>query len=134
VNFYAGVGAVFDQLLTQTQQLLGPRGVKGYQMKSASMMSMVLLAMFLAAVGTMYAIKSVNIGGLLPTNFVAAQVINQRCPLHIVRPEWIAGTDQTDILLKWPAAEEKARVALLLFVWILGAGCLCSLVDRKATA
>ena len=96
-------------------------------------MSMVLLAMFLAAVGTKYAIRSVNIGELLPTNFVAAQVINQRCPLHIVRPEWIAGTDQTDILLKWPAAEVKARVALIVLVWILGAGGLCLLVDRKQT-
>jgi len=94
---------------------------------------MALLAMFLAAVGTRYAVGSVKIGGLLPANFVAAQVINQRCPLHIVPPQWIAGSDQTDVLLKWPAAEVKARVGLILFVWILGAGGLCLLVDRKAT-
>ena len=103
-------------------------------MKSASIVSMVLLAMFLAAVGTRYAVGSVNIGGLLPANFVAAQVINQRCPSHIVPPEWIAGSDQTDILLKWPAAEVKARVALVVLLWVLGAGGLCSLVDRKLTA
>jgi hypothetical protein len=101
-------------------------------MKRAAIIGIVMLATFLA-VGTRYAIGSVNIGGLLPTNFVAAQVINQRCPLHIVQPEWIAGRDQTDILLKWPEVEVKARVALLLFVWILGAGGLCSLVDRKPT-
>jgi len=101
-------------------------------MKKAAIIGMVLLATFLA-VGTRYAIGSVNIGGLLPTNFVAAQVINQRCPLHIVPPEWIAGGDQTDILLNWPAAEVKARVGLIVLVWILGAGGLCSLFDRKPT-
>ena len=43
---------------------------------------MVLLVTLLAASGAWYAIGSVNISGLVPTNFVAAQVIKQRCPVH----------------------------------------------------
>jgi hypothetical protein len=68
--------------------------------------------------------------GLLPTNFVAAKVIKQGCRVHLVRPEWVAGKEQTDLLLNWPVAEIKARLTLLLIVWLLGVGDLVRLSAR----
>ena len=100
-------------------------------MKTPSFILMVLLLTLLTASGAWYAIGSVNISGLVPTNFVAAQVIKQRCPVHLVPPEWIAGKDQTDVLLNWPVAEIKARLTLLLIVWLLGVGGLIRLSARS---
>jgi hypothetical protein len=100
-------------------------------MKTPTFIVTVLLVTFLATAGAWYAIGSVNISGLVPTNLVAAQVIKQRCPVHLVRPEWIAGKDQTDILLNWPIAEIKARLTLLFIMWLLGLGGLFFLSARN---
>jgi hypothetical protein len=100
-------------------------------MKTSSLILTVLLLTLAALAGAWYAIGSVNISGLLPTDFMAAQVINQRHPVHLVRPEWVAGKDQTDILLNWPVVEIKARLAFLLVVWLLGVGGLVRLSARS---
>ena len=55
------------------------------------------LLTFVAAAVAWYAGASVNISGLLAANFTAAQVIRERCLFHRIRPEWVAGEDQTDI-------------------------------------
>jgi hypothetical protein len=44
-----------------------------------------------------YAIATGSISELLAASFTAAEVIQERCPLQHVRPEWVAGKDQADI-------------------------------------
>ena|ERR1035438_3106173 len=96
-------------------------------MKVPTLILTALLLTVTAAAGAWYAIGSVNVSGLVPTNFTAAQVIKERCPVHLVRPEWITGKDQMDVLLNWPVAEIKARLTVLLVVWLLGVGALVRL-------
>jgi len=93
-------------------------GVELQQMRTPCLILKVLLVTAAAVTAAYYAIASVNVSGLMSTNFSAADVIRERCPLHLVQPEWIAGTDQVDILLRWPITEMKARLAVLLVLWV----------------
>ena len=93
-------------------------GVEPEQMRTPYLILKVLLVTAAAVTAAYYAIASVNVSGLMSTNFCAADVIRERCPLHLVQPEWIAGTDQVDILLRWPITEMKARLAVLLVLWV----------------
>ncbi len=54
--------------------------------------------MFMAVAAARYAVACVNISELLAVNFTAAEVIRERCPFHLIRPEWEAGKDQADML------------------------------------
>jgi|ERR1035441_1278089 hypothetical protein len=86
----------------------------------AQILVLKLVLVTLAAMGAAYyAIGSVNISGIMSNNFIAADVIRERCPIHLVRPEWVAGKDQEDILLSWPIVEMKTRLATLLVLWML---------------
>jgi hypothetical protein len=67
------------------------------------------------------AVASVRIRGLTPRSFIAAQVIQQRCPFHLVNPANIPGRDQADILNRWTLAEVRARVAVISCLWGLAA-------------
>ena len=87
----------------------------------------VLLATVVAVAAAWYAIASINLNGLLPTNWTAADVIRQRCPVHVVRPEWIRGTEQVDVLFTWAATETKARLALVCAFWLIAVGVLVPL-------
>ncbi len=82
------------------------------------LLAVVLLTLVLA-VAAWYAVASVNISGMMQTDFKAAEVIRARCPFHLVPPEWVAGKDEADKLLNWPISETKARLGLLLAVWVL---------------
>jgi hypothetical protein len=79
----------------------------------------VVVLTLVMAVAAWYAVASVNISGMMGTDFKAAEVIRERCPFHLVPPEWVAGKDETDKLLNWPISETKARLGLLLAVWVL---------------
>ena len=65
-----------------------------------------------------YAIASVNVSGLVNSNWTAEDIVRRRCPLHLIRPEWIRGTDQGDILFSWTATETRARLALVCALWV----------------
>jgi hypothetical protein len=93
----------------------------------------ILLVTILIVAAAWFAVGSVNISGLVATNLTAAEVIKQRCPLHLVRPDWVAGSDQTDILLNWPIAEMKARLAVLLVAWVLSAALIVRQHQRRQT-
>ena len=54
--------------------------------------------MFVAAAVAWDAVASVNISGWLADRFTAAEVIGERCPFHFIRPEWVGGKDQADIV------------------------------------
>ena len=86
------------------------------------------LKLLLATVGAVaaawYAIASINPSGILPTNWTAVVVVSQHCPVHLVRFEWIPGTDQTDILFAWIGVETKARLALVCALWLIIVGAL----------
>jgi hypothetical protein len=94
-------------------------GVEPQQMRTPCLILKVLLVTVAEVTAAYFAIASVNVSGLVSTNFSAADVIRKRCPLHLVQPEWVAGTDQVDILLRWPITETKARLAVLLVLWVL---------------
>jgi uncharacterized membrane protein YqjE len=55
----------------------------------------------------------------LPEDVTAAAYIREHYPIHFVRPEWVTGADQLDILIFWTVAEIKARVTVMLVLWIL---------------
>jgi hypothetical protein len=88
-------------------------------MRARILVLKLLLVTLAAMVAAYYAIGSVNISGIMSNNFTAADVIRERCPIHLVRPEWVAGKDQDDILLGWPIIEIKARLITLLILWML---------------
>jgi len=64
-----------------------------------------------------YAVGAVQVSGIAPSNWTAADVIRQRCPLHLVRPERIGGSDQWDILFSWVALEIKTRLLVVSSLW-----------------
>jgi len=77
-----------------------------------------------AVVAGYYAIGTVNVSGLAPYDFSAAAIIKERCPFHLVRPEWVTGTDQGDILFRWATMEIRVRLIVLLGLWILSVSLL----------
>ena len=79
----------------------------------------VVLATAAAIIITGYAIASINLNGIMGSNWTAKGIIRQRCPAHVVRPEWIIGSNQTDILFRWMVAETRARVIVVFTFWIL---------------
>ena len=85
----------------------------------ASLPFRLFLVTVAAVVAGYYLIASVSIGGLLPYNFTATDVIQERCPFHLVPAAWVSGSDQADILMRWGFAETKARLTVLLALWIL---------------
>ncbi|HTV61784.1 MAG TPA: hypothetical protein VMH30_04365 [Verrucomicrobiae bacterium] len=70
-----------------------------------------------AFVAGYYMIASVSIGGLMPYNFRAADVIRQDCPFHIIPVAMMSGSNQADILFRWSIAETYARLGALVALW-----------------
>ncbi len=79
----------------------------------------VLLAVFGAVAAAWYAVASIQVSGIVSTNWTAEDVIRQRCPLHLVKPEWIKGSDQGDILFSWVITETWARLAAVFVFWVI---------------
>jgi hypothetical protein len=90
----------------------------------AKLLLKILVSIVMEAAATIYAVVSVQIGGMMNSDFTAAAVIQQRCPFHLVRPGWVTGTDQGDILLRWWFAEIRVRAAVLFLLWALTVGAL----------
>ena len=92
-------------------------------MRFSVLTSKVVLLSVVASLMTGFSVWSVaHIGWFgfgLPGDFTAADFIRERHPIHLVRPEWITGADQWDILIGWIMAEIKARVTVMLVLWIL---------------
>lgn len=67
------------------------------------------------------ATRSVNINGLSSFNESAAKIIKERCPIHLVRPEWVSNDSSTsgDPLINWYFAEIKARLGLVTILWLV---------------
>ncbi len=91
----------------------------------APLLALKLLLTTVSAVATAYyAVASITLSGLWPSNWTAADVVRQRCPVHLVRPEWIKGTDQGDILFNWAVTEVRARLAVIVAFWVLAVSLL----------
>ena len=58
-----------------------------------------------------YAIGRVNVNGIHSTDVTDAGGIRQRCPIRLLRPEWVSS--QPDILVSWLVAETIARLGLV---------------------
>jgi hypothetical protein len=78
-----------------------------------------------------YAIASVNISGPINHDFTAVAIIRKRFPLHLVSPAWIVGGDQFDVLFRWNIAEIKARLTILLVLWVLAVSALVWRFTRR---
>ena len=97
-----------------------------------SFLALKLLLVTVAALAAAYsAIGSVNISGIMSSNFTAADVIRERCPIHLIRPEWVAGKDQDDILLNWPITEIKARLIGLFGLWTVSLAAIVQRFSRR---
>ena len=64
----------------------------------AALVVRVLFLTFVAVAAAWYAVASAKTNRLLAANFTAAVVIRERCPFHLIRPEWVAGKGPADIL------------------------------------
>jgi hypothetical protein len=80
-------------------QRSGALGVEFCKLRMPAFIVVLLLVTVVMAVAAWYGVASINLSGMPATNFTAAQVIRERCPFHVVRPEWVASKDETDILL-----------------------------------
>ncbi|HEY3761594.1 MAG TPA: hypothetical protein VGN23_07595 [Verrucomicrobiae bacterium] len=102
---------------------LTPGGVAGSFCPLGIMRASFSFKLFLVTIAALiagyYLITSVSIGGLMPYNFTAADVIGHSCPFHIVPVTWVSGNDQFDILFRWSIDETRARLAALLALWML---------------
>jgi len=90
-----------------------------YTVRAALLLEILLVTCTAVAVGIFFGFGSTQVFGLMNTNFTAAGVIRERCPFHLVRPEWVAGSDQSEILFRWVIVETEARMAILFFLWAL---------------
>jgi hypothetical protein len=59
-------------------------------MRMPSFTLAVVLLTIVMAVAAWYAVASINLSGIMETDFTAAEVIGTRCPFHLVPPEWVA--------------------------------------------
>jgi len=82
------------------------------------------LIMGVAATAAWYAVASIQISGILPSDWTAADVIRARCPVHLVSPEWIRGGDQASILFSWATAELRVRLFVVCTLWLFALGAL----------
>jgi hypothetical protein len=78
-----------------------------------------LLTTVCAMILAWFAVASIRVGGLLSSNWMAADVIRQQCPLHLVSPNWISGAEQADVLSGWYVTELRTRLDLVLAVWMI---------------
>jgi len=95
-------------------------GVGHKRMKAKAFALQLLVATITAAAIAYYAVASVQMSGIVPSDWSAADVIQQRCPFHLLRPGWIKGSDQADILFTWTVVEMKARLLAVCGVWVIG--------------
>ena len=95
-------------------------GVDHQRMKAKTFALQFVATTVLAVAAAWCGVASVQVSGIVPTNFRAADIIRQRCPLHLVRPEWIKISDQGDILSKWAFAEPKVRLLAVSCLWGMG--------------
>ena len=76
----------------------------------------------LAFVAGYYAVFTLNISGIYSSNLTDADLIRARCPIRLVQPEWVS--NQPDTLMNWCVAEMKARLILVLVLWLISVACL----------
>jgi hypothetical protein len=74
----------------------------------------------IAIAAAIHAATSIQLSSIYSTDVSNAELIRMRCPIHLVRPEWIENVD----LLEWWVAETKARFGAMALIWILGVAIL----------
>jgi hypothetical protein len=84
------------------------------------MKALVLLLLITASalMAAYYAIATINLNGIYPSNWTEAQLIHDRCRLRLVQPEWVSSN--SGITINWMIAETKARVAVIAILWLGG--------------
>jgi hypothetical protein len=100
------------------QQVHAP-GVDKRKMKAKVFALQFFVATIGAVAAAWYGVASVQVSGIVSSNWVAADVIRQRCPVHLVSPGWIRGSDQGDILFSWAVTEIKARLLTVCSLWVI---------------
>jgi hypothetical protein len=78
-----------------------------------------VLLITLAAIACAYcAVAAMDVSGIAPTSWTAAELIRHRCPVRLIQPEWVSS--QPDTLMNWLAAELRARLAVVGVLWLIG--------------
>jgi hypothetical protein len=91
----------------------------------------VLVATISAVTLAYYAAASVQVSGIVPSNWNAAEVIRQRCPFHLISAAWIRGGDPSDILFSWAVTETRARLLAVCSGWVIAIAVLGRLAYRR---
>ena|SRR5688572_23654093 len=91
----------------------------------------VLTVTLLALVAVYYAISSISLCGIYSTNWTGAELIRQRCPFRLIQPEWVSSEPHT--VMKWSAAEIKARIGAIGFLWLVSLGVMVWRQIKKPT-
>jgi hypothetical protein len=85
----------------------------------------IIIATVLWGAFAMSLLISLHVSGLGDYNETAAQTIQRICPIHLVPVDWIHGTDQAEIEMKWWMTEFRARIYLDTALW---SGVICLFV------
>ena len=73
------------------------------------------LATVAAAIAAFCACQ-IAVGGIHSTNTTEADLIRRCCSIRLIQPEWVSS--QPDLILNWAMAEIKARLALIMVLWL----------------
>src|SRR5216117_2735506 len=87
-------------------------------MRAATVTGKLLLITIAAMAAAYFATGTVNVSGIRPSNWTAADIIRHRCPIRLVKLEWVEGSTQPDTVMNWPVAETYARLGLVGFLWL----------------
>lgn len=90
-----------------------------------------IILITLLAILIAYFLGFPNMSGISPVDLTDIERINNRYPLHIVNPEFVSPEEGDTILFKWCVAEAKARLALILIVWLISVIILIMLTRNK---
>jgi hypothetical protein len=103
-------------------------------MKTAILILKLLTLTAAALVGLYIATTTLNIDGLHFADMSGPDLIQRRCPIHLVPVNWVHAVNPGELELKWLMLEFKARSSLLSALWLIGLGLLIRTHWRSITA
>jgi hypothetical protein len=80
------------------------------------LLKIVFVTVFALALGV-FAVATIQIGAIHPTSLSEAEIIRARNPVRLVSPDWVSPTGD---IFEWLKAETRARMALLVLLWLVG--------------
>ena len=85
-------------------------------MRTSLLLLKLLLATAAAGAAVFFAVTTVDLNGIYPTNWTDADLIRQRCHIRLIQPEWVC--DKPDTVMNWVTAELTTRMGLIAILWL----------------